>query len=145
VDKFMGDSVMAYWGAHEVDEDQADHAFQAATNIALALKKDNEIRVREGKEKLQLRIGIHTGHVVVGNIGGGDRQNYTIIGDAVNVTQRLEQMGKEFIGDDEIIILASATAKALASHRFEFENMGTKSLRGREMPISIFAFNPDLG
>jgi len=145
VDKFMGDSVMAYWGAHEVDEDQADHAFQAATNIAAALKKDNVIRTRNGKEKLQLRIGIHTGHVVVGNIGGGDRQNYTIIGDAVNVTQRLEQMGKEFIDDDEIIVLASATAKALASHRFEFENMGTKSLRGREMPISMFAFIPDVG
>lgn len=145
VDKFMGDSVMAYWGAFDVDEDHADHAFQAATNIAMALKKDNEIRTREGKEKLQLRIGIHTGHVVVGNIGGGDRQNYTIIGDAVNVTQRLEQMGKEFIGDDEIIVLASATAKALASHRFEFENMGTKSLRGREMPISMFAFIPEVG
>ncbi len=143
VDKFMGDGVMAYWGAPENDPDHADHAFQAATNIAKALKKDNKIRRKQGKEILQLRIGIHTGLVVVGNIGGGDRQNYTIIGDAVNVTQRLEHMGKEFIGDDEVIIIASATAKQAASHRFKFDSMGTKALRGREMPISIFSFLPE--
>lgn len=144
VDKFMGDGIMAYWGAPELDVDHADHAFQAATNIAKALKKDNENRVNHGKKKLQLRIGIHTGHVVVGNIGGGDRRNFTIIGDAVNVTQRLEQFGKELIGDDEFIILASATAKQAASNRYDFESIGTKELRGREMPISIFAFQPDL-
>ena len=144
VDKFMGDGIMAYWGAPELDADQADHAFQAATNIAKALLKDNEDRVKRGEQKLHLRIGIHTGHVVVGNIGGGDRRNYTIIGDAVNVTQRLEQMGKDLIDDDEFIILVSGSAKQKASSRFEFENVGTKKIRGREMPISIFAFQPDL-
>ncbi len=144
VDKFMGDGIMAYWGAPELDVDHADHAFQAATNIARALKKDNENRANRGIDKLQLRIGIHTGHVVVGNIGGGDRRNFTIIGDAVNVTQRLEQFGKELIGDEEIIILASARAKQAASNRYKFESIGTRELRGREMPISIYAFQPDL-
>jgi len=144
VDKFMGDGIMAYWGAPELDPDQADHAFQAATNIAKALLIDNAARVKRGEEKLHLRIGIHTGHVVVGNIGGGDRRNYTIIGDAVNVTQRLEQMGKDLIGDDEFIILVSGSAKQKASSRFEFENVGTKNIRGRERSISIFAFQPDL-
>ncbi len=144
VDKFMGDGIMAYWGAPEIDSDHADHAFQAATNIAKALLKDNQARIDRGEKKLQLRIGIHTGHVVVGNIGGGDRRNYTIIGDAVNVTQRLEQMGKDLIGDDEYIILATAAAKQKASSRFEFESVGTREIRGREMPISIFAFQPKL-
>ncbi len=144
VDKFMGDGIMAYWGAPELDEDQADHAFQAATNIAKALLKDNEERVQRGEEKLHLRIGIHTGHVVVGNIGGGDRRNYTIIGDAVNVTQRLEQMGKDMIGEEEFIILVSGSAKQKASGRFEFESVGTKKIRGRDRPISIFAFQPEL-
>ncbi len=144
IDKFMGDGIMAYWGAPETDLDHADHAFQAATKIAEALRRDNETRIRQGKDKLQLRIGIHTGHVVVGNIGGGERQNYTIIGDSVNVAQRLEQMGKELIGDEEFMIVASATAKQAASHRFRFESMGERMLRGREMPISLFAFQPDI-
>jgi len=144
VDKFMGDGIMAYWGAPEIDLDHADHAFQAATNIAKALKKDNQERLNRGEKILQLRIGIHTGHVVIGNIGGGDRRNYTIIGDAVNVTQRLEQMGKELIGDDEFIILATGAAKQKASRRFEFDSVGTREIRGREMPISIFAFQPKL-
>lgn len=144
VDKFMGDGIMAYWGAPVRDEDQANQAFQAATNITKALLIDNEERAQRGEEKLHIRIGIHTGRVVVGNIGGGDRRNYTIIGDAVNVTQRLEQMGKELIGDDEFIVLVSGSAKQKATSQFEFVNVGTKKIRGRAGSISIFAFQPDL-
>ena len=85
VDKFMGDGLMAFWAAPEADAEHANHAIQAAAAIMAAFQASNGKRVSEGLEPLRLRLGIHTGRAVIGNIGGSDRHNYTVVGDIVNV------------------------------------------------------------
>lgn len=138
VDKFMGDSVMAFWGAPEHDGEHARHGVQAVEEIAEAIRLDNIARRRRGERPIQLRMGVHTGKAVAGNIGGGGRQNYTIVGDAVNVAQRLEQIGKEIMRpQEEVIVLVSQAVVDAVGKDARFSPAGTRVLRGRERPISI--------
>jgi adenylate cyclase len=138
VDKFLGDGVMAFWGAPEDDAGHAANAVRAARQIAAAIHSSNAARKARHKAPMRLRIGIHSGRVVVGNIGGGGRQNYTLVGDAVNVAQRLEQMGHEIMSPgEEIVVLASASVMAAAGGDAAFLPAGTHVLRGRERPIAI--------
>ncbi|MFK5979253.1 MAG: adenylate/guanylate cyclase domain-containing protein [Rhizobiaceae bacterium] len=143
VDKFIGDCVMAFWGAPNFDDAHANQAVEAVKRISDSLSQNNKQRVAEGLPPIRLRIGIHTGRVVVGNIGGGDRQNYTIVGDNVNVGQRLEQLGKQFMGERDIIVLLSQTTIAAIDNDQNFEPIGSHMLRGRERPISVFALRTD--
>lgn len=106
VDKFIGDAVMAFWVAgteHGVD-DHAVRAVRAALAIREAVCADN----REREMPVRLRIGIHTGTIVIGNIGAPSRMNFTIVGSAVNLAQRLESAGKLFGGAEDVCILMSA-------------------------------------
>ena len=138
VDKFMGDSVMAFWGAPEHDAEHARHGVQAVEEIAEAIRQDNIARRRRGERPIHLRMGVHTGKAVAGNIGGGGRQNYTIVGDAVNVAQRLEQIGKEIMRpQEEVIVLVSQAVVDAVGKDARFSPAGTRVLRGRERPISI--------
>ena len=90
IDKFIGDAVMAFWGAPGHTENPAASACRAAIAIQRALAADNAQRIARGLAPVRIRIGIHMGPVVVGDIGAPNRINYTIVGDAVNATQRLE-------------------------------------------------------
>ena len=91
IDKFIGDAVMAFWGAPGRVENPAAAACLAAIAIQRTIALDNERRIVAGLEPVHIRIGIHMGRVVVGDIGAPNRINYTIVGDAVNATQRLEK------------------------------------------------------
>lgn len=138
VDKFMGDSVMAFWRAPERDPDHARHGVQAAREIAEAIAQGNVARRLSGKSAIRLRMGLHTGRAVAGNIGGGGRQNYTIVGDAVNVAQRLEQIGKEIMRpQEEVLVLVSQAVVEAVGQDARFSPAGTRVLRGRERPVSI--------
>ncbi|MBI2715343.1 MAG: hypothetical protein HYX37_12965 [Rhizobiales bacterium] len=118
IDKFIGDAAMATWGSLSGSDDQADSAVRAALAIDSALKADNATRRRAGKHSIRIRIGIHTGPVLVGNIGSPGRVNYTVVGDAVNIAQRLEQAGKDLMAaEDEVIVLVSADTAALLRDR----------------------------
>ena len=97
IDKYIGDSVMAVWGGLSRMDDHADHAVRAALAIARVIREDNAIRRAAGKPPIRVRIGLHSGPVVVGNIGAPGRVNFTVVGDTVNVAQRFEQLGKEFM------------------------------------------------
>ncbi len=115
IDKYIGDSIMAFWGAPLEQEDSADRAVRAAQRIAQKLHVDNARRARKGLKPLRIRIGIHKGPALVGNIGAPGRVNYTLVGDTVNVAQRLEQFGRE-IDDgksDAIISISGELAAAL--------------------------------
>jgi len=115
VDKFIGDAVMALWGGISGPHHHADCAVRAALDIARAVHDDNVARRHRGNHPVRIRIGIHTGSVVAGNIGSMGRVNYTVVGDTVNVAQRLEQTGKQLmaIGEEVVVLVSADTAAAL--------------------------------
>ncbi len=140
VDKYIGDSVMAFWGAPEKQKHRADRACRAALAIGAAIREDNARRETEGKLPIGIRIGIHTGDVTVGNIGAPGRINYTIIGDAVNIGARLEQLGKEIYPSGTIvsILISGDTARDLGDE-FKPISVGLFKLKGREGKIEVFS------
>ncbi|MBN9086150.1 MAG: hypothetical protein J0J01_04500 [Reyranella sp.] len=96
IDKFMGDGVMAFWGAPALLEDHAFRACVAALRVQRGMDELNAQWEAEGAEPLRVRIGIHCDAVLVGNIGSRERMSYTVLGDGVNVAARLEGVNKEF-------------------------------------------------
>ena len=120
------------------------HAISTARTISKHIKAENVTRKKSGLEPIRVRIGIHTGRVVVGNIGGGGRQNFTIVGDAVNIAQRLEQLGKEISAGQEVITLMSKQVSEGANNPDDINSVGSWPLRGREKPVSVFAFADDM-
>ncbi|MBL4890349.1 MAG: adenylate/guanylate cyclase domain-containing protein, partial [Rhizobiaceae bacterium] len=139
VDKFIGDSVMAFWGAPNADDNHAQNAVLATEKISRELLEINVQRDARDLPPIRLRVGLHTGRVVVGNIGGGDRQNYTLVGDNVNIAQRLEQLGKDFMAERSLVIFASEATVMSSKMADAFEPLGSQMLRGREAPISVFS------
>jgi len=139
VDKFIGDAVMAFWGAPDDQPDHADRACRAALAIRAAVAADNPDLERNGEPPVRMRIGIHTGPVIVGNIGSPARINYTIVGHTVNVGQRLEALGKELDGADECcaILISGDTRGALTSD-LEPGYLGERTIRGRDEPLAVY-------
>ncbi len=142
VDKFIGDSVMAVWGGLERQPDLADRACRCALAISEAVAQVNCAQAQHsaGASRLRLRMGIHLGRVVVGNIGSADRINYTVVGDTVNVAQRLEEAGK-ILGDTEqdVNILVSGAIKGSLAKPFNLEHLGPQALRGRVELLEVYA------
>ncbi len=146
VDKFIGDSVMAVWGALEHQDDSADRACRSALEIA-AWVRDYNARLRAEHESapiVRLRIGLHLGRVVVGNIGSEDRLSYTVVGDTVNVAQRMEEAGKT-LGEAraETNILVTSAVRSALVHPIDFTHLGAHKLRGREELVEIYALKPE--
>jgi adenylate cyclase len=96
IDKFIGDGVMAFWGAPVLLEDHAWHACVAALRIQRGMDTLNQRWQEEELKPLKVRIGIHSDAVLVGNIGSEERMGYTVIGDGVNIAARLEGINKEY-------------------------------------------------
>jgi class 3 adenylate cyclase len=137
VDKYIGDSVMAFWGAPERHPNHAVRACRAALAIIEAIEKDNVRRREAGLPIVRVRIGIHSGPVVVGDIGTPVRLNYTVIGDTVNIAQRLEMLARELVDArvDAAALVSDETAKRL--ERFHLEALGVQRLRGRLHSIEV--------
>jgi len=139
VDKYIGDSVMAFWGAPAIQTDHALRACRAAKAIAATLREDSERRSAKDLKPVRLRIGIHTGPAVVGNVGAPGRINYTLIGDTVNIAQRLEQLGKEIdTGTDDVIVLISGETAACLDDSFDLQPLGEQELRGCSESVVVF-------
>jgi class 3 adenylate cyclase len=139
VDKYIGDSIMAFWGAPLLQADHAHRACRAAKAIAETLQADNERRSAKGLKPVRVRIGIHTGPVVVGNVGAPGRVNYTLIGDTVNTAQRLEALGKTVdIGTDDVVVLVSGETADCVGDDFRLKALGDYELRGRSESLRVF-------
>ncbi|MFT4730659.1 MAG: adenylate cyclase [Granulosicoccus sp.] len=140
VDKFMGDAVMAFWGGRsDANDSSAQKACRAARAISNAIREDNKRRHSLGLPMVGIRIGIHTGMATVGNIGAPGRLNYTVIGDTVNVGQRLEQLGKEIYSQsNEISILISGPTARHLDSSFTPVAAGNFKLKGRVGEIEVF-------
>lgn len=132
VDKYMGDSLMAFWGAPDNEPDHAARAFNATLAIGAKMRAYNAERRAAGLEPVLLRMGLHSGVAIVGNIGADGHVNYTVIGDTVNTAARIENLSKQFLEDShEVITLVSnATNEALGGGLESF-SVGSHTLRGR--------------
>jgi adenylate cyclase len=139
LDKFIGDAIMAFWGAPVATTDHARLAVAAAIDMSAALV---EMRSQLGTlgEKLEIGIGIHTGRAVVGFIGSNDRLDYTIIGDTVNLASRIEGMTKG-IGR---ILVSEATRDAVGDV-YDWRDCGSHLVKGRETPVRLFEPMPKGG
>ncbi len=139
VDKYVGDSLMAFWGAPDTQPDHAERAFSAALDMALAVRRENAARQAAGLEPIRIRIGLHSGPAVVGNIGAPGRVDYTVVGDTVNVARRMESLSKSLAWDrqEAIILVSSGTIQHLGLG-FESFSIGAHSLKGRDGPVEIF-------
>ena len=137
IDKYIGDSVMAFWGAPERQNDHAQRAYAAAHLIVERVGAWNDARATNGLPRVRIRVGIHSGRVVVGNIGFEGRINYTVIGDAVNVAQRIEQAAKSVEDDADVVVVASAEMLSRLDKDVPSSPLGIASLRGREGQVGI--------
>jgi adenylate cyclase len=138
VDKFLGDGMLAFFGAPDRLKGHAAAAVRAAAAIREDLEKDNLEAAGEGRPPLHVRIGIHTGSVIVGNIGASDRVNYTIVGDTVNVSQRLQDLGKQLEPDAATTIAISGETASRLDEQFETIPAGKHRLRGRGEATEVF-------
>ncbi|MDB5486937.1 MAG: hypothetical protein JWQ58_652 [Reyranella sp.] len=118
IDKYTGDGLMAFWGAPDTVPDHARIACQGALAVAKEVETFNIERRARGLHACRMRMGLHTGTVLVGNIGFAGRVDYTAIGEAVNVASRLEQFGRGAPRDGEVTIVASASCREAAGAGF---------------------------
>lgn len=132
VDKFVGDCVMAMWGAPTAHPDHARRALEAAEDMLSWLETGNARWEQRYGVSIQLAIGVHTGEVIVGNIGSEQRMEYTAIGDVVNVAARLETIARP-----QQILITDAV-KLAAGDGFEYVDADLHRLSGRAEPVHLW-------
>lgn len=138
VDKFIGDAIMAVWGAPETSgsiEEDAWNCVKAALLMRISLDNYNKERISQGKIPMRIGCGINTGSVVAGQIGSNDRMEYTVIGDAVNFASRTESLNKPFATD----ILITENTWNLVKNKVVVEEMPSVHVKGKEGNVRMFA------
>jgi class 3 adenylate cyclase len=144
LDKYIGDAVMAFWNAPKAFPDHADRALRAAVTMQRRMHDLNR-RWREANPShrdLSVRIGIHTGEVVVGNLGGADRFSYSAIGDAVNLAARLEPANKTY---DTLTMVSETTLSAADASRFRIRELDYVAVKGKEEPAKVYELLGEAG
>ncbi len=132
LDKFMGDGIMAFWGAPAVQEDDAVHSVMCALEQMSVLSQFNRKRMELGQPPLAVGMGIHSGPLVAGYVGSSKALSYTVIGDTANVSARL--CGIASAGQ----VLISEATLALIENRFEYEELPPAVVKGKEKALRIF-------
>lgn len=133
IDKFIGDALMADWGALESVEDGEGHALRAALDMQRALDELNVERAARGEASLQMGIGIHTGSVIAGSIGSQRKLEFTVIGDAVNAASRLEGLCKVY----GAAIVASRAVIDASSMRPAHRRLDRVIVAGKSEPLEV--------
>ncbi len=133
IDKFAGDAVMAVFGAPTKAPDHAVLAVRCALAMQDRQSELNEEAMDQGLRPIHVGIGVNTGVVAAGTVGGGGRLEYTVLGDAVNVAQRLQSNAAA--GE---VLITGATAQAASGGWFRMEPRGIQQVKGRREPIEVF-------
>lgn len=134
VDKYMGDSVMAFWGAPVDNPDHATLAVRAAVEMAQAMEELSVSNRGAGLPEVSVGIGINTGLMSVGDMGSAVRRSYTVIGDAVNLAARLESLSAAY---GVSVVASEATAKAVPDH--VWQELDRVRVKGRQQAVNIFS------
>lgn len=137
LNKFLGDGMLAVWGVPDRQEDHATRAVKAALDMRKKLVELNEHWVRAGRAELKIGIGVHTGMVAAGMLGGADQREYTVIGDAVNLASRIESLTKTLSTD----LLVSQRTWDLCGGKFEGTRVGEEKVKGRDAGVVVFTVN----
>jgi adenylate cyclase len=133
--QFIGDEIEAVFGAPVLDKGHAESAVRAALEMRRRLDAWNAHRLEAGKAALRHGIGIHTGTVIAGNIGSSERLSYALVGDAVNLTSRIQALNKDF-GTD---ILVSGATRALLDPAHELKPLPMVRVKGRAAEVEVFS------
>ncbi|MBV8893828.1 MAG: adenylate/guanylate cyclase domain-containing protein, partial [Acidobacteria bacterium] len=134
VDKFIGDSVMVFWNAPHSQSDHVQRACRAALSAKVASDALNAQFESEGLPPFAVRLGIHSGEAVVGNVGAAERMNYTALGNSVNLAARLEGLNKEY----GTTILVSEAVRERAEHCFRFKAIASVTAKGMTTETRIY-------
>ncbi len=136
IDKFIGDAIMAFWGAPVADPDHAAHAVAAALEMA-TVASEFERELAASGAAFGIGVGLHSGPAVVGFIGSENRLDYTAIGDTVNLASRIEGSTKGVA-----TVLVSEATRSRCGDRFLFEPRGTFKVKGRDAEVDLFEPKP---
>ncbi len=131
INKLLGDAIMAYWGFPLLKQDQTFLAVSAAIAMKEAMK---HWKADSGKPPISIGIGINTGSALIGNVGSEDFMDFTVIGDAVNIASRLEQLNKQY----KTTIIISAITYEKIKDRIHCKSLGTIQIRGKEKETQIY-------
>ena len=131
IDKYMGDCIMAFWGAPLPDENHIQNATKAAIEMRIALEELNERLGEEGLDQINTGAGINTGNCVVGNFGSSTRFDYSVLGDSVNLAARLESSCKNY--DADLIISEYSLVDG-----YEYEFLDEVTVKGKSEPVKIY-------
>ena len=134
VDKFVGDMIMALFGAPLEDPDHADNAVRCALAMQGRLAELNAVWRQQGRPELASGIGINSGEMVAGNLGSEKIQSYTVIGDNVNLGARIESLCKEYSAE----ILISEFTESRLSSDYAARELGEVTVKGKTQPVGIF-------
>jgi adenylate cyclase len=138
IDKFVGDAVMALWGAPLRTEDHAENAVRAASEMVQRLPEINKVLGEMGLSPIRIGIGIHTGEAILGNIGSERKLDYTVIGDTVNLASRLEGLTKTYSCD---ILVSGATYERIKG-AIECSHVDTVKVKGKDIAVDVYKVNP---
>jgi adenylate cyclase len=135
LDKYMGDALMAFWGAPFEEPGHAEKACNAALAMLAGLDALRHHWQAQGKPLLDIGLGIHTGTAAVGNMGSALRYGYTALGDAVNLASRLERLNKVY---GTHILASESSYRAAPSDRFLFRELDLIRVEGKLQPVTIY-------
>jgi adenylate cyclase len=141
IDKFIGDAIMAMWNAPSLDAQHADNACRGALAACRISEDLNAGFAAKGQSVMRTRFGLHTGDVLVGNVGARDRMQYTCLGSNVNLAARIEGLNK-FYGTQ---ILASDAVRRRASTVFLFRRVDIVEAKGTSVPVTIYELMGERG
>jgi adenylate cyclase len=135
LDKYIGDGLMAYFGAPMAQGDHAVRALRCAEQMRVAFASLSSARAARGSSTLRLSIGLNTGTAVVGSIGVANRREFTAVGDTVNLASRMENLTREYDAD---ILVSGETARNIRTV-CDLRHLGETPVKGRTQPVQVFA------
>lgn len=140
LDKFLGDGLMITFGTPDPTDDDATNALDCALAMQAEISRWNKDRIQGGQQPIRLSIGLHTGDVILGDIGSARRLEFAVLGDVVNVSSRLEALTRQvdalIIASDDVITAAGGAQALTGSGMVP---LGPQEIRGRDEPVAVWA------